>query len=109
MRVNNVTPVNEVGKYTKKKDSNKSKAKNKSNHKHLYDYCLFKAGQNKSLYLGKYCTLCKKIDNVVLPTISAYVGEHTERRMMTREEVLEQYADLPIYEIKNIWQKCIEE
>ena len=90
-------------KYKKKTKSNTSKSKEKSKHKHEYKDCLF---INKgSAYLGTYCTICGKIYNWCLPVFT--VEEAGHRRMMTNEEVLEEYKHLEKIEVQDLWAKYV--
>ena len=58
----------EVGKYRKRTDSNKSKGRKKSKHKHQYKECLVRypfktySGENRIFTkLTSYCEICGKI------------------------------------------------
>lgn len=93
----------EVAKYKKKKMSNTSKSKCKSNHKHQNVECLFREDKTKRLFLGTYCCICGKVYNIVLPT------ENSESfsRLLKEDEILNKYSNYDIHEINNIWQKYI--
>ena len=93
----------DIPKYKKKTKSNTSKSKEKSKHKHEYKDCLF---MNKGkAYMGTYCTICGKIYNWCLPVFT--VEEAGCRRMMTDEEIFEEYKHLEKIEVQDLWAKYI--
>lgn len=53
--------ANETGRYKKRTDSDVSKIKNKSKHKHQYVDVLISVRPSNSLYTGEICTICGKI------------------------------------------------
>lgn len=53
--------ADETSRYKKRTDSNVSKIKNKSKHKHQYADMLISVGPSNSLYTGEICTICGKI------------------------------------------------
>ena len=82
----------EVGKYVKKKHSNKSKSRDKSKHKHDYsNRCLIE--MNGIVYLADYCSICGKIGDPVIPTGTGIDGKHY---MLSREEVMNKYSKLDL-------------
>lgn len=82
----------EVGKYVKKKRSNKSKSRDKSKHKHDYSKkCLVE--MNMIIYLTEYCSICGKIKDLVIPTGTGIDGKHY---MLSREEILNKYSKLDL-------------
>lgn len=50
--------ANETGRYKKRTDSDVSKIKNKSKHKHQYVDVLISVRPSNSLYTGEICTIC---------------------------------------------------
>ena len=89
-------------KYKKKKLSNTSKSRAKTNHKHDKKLCLFI--NKNSPYLGCYCTICGKIHNWKRPTEKIESGCY---RMLKDEEVFEQYKNLEQIHLENLWQKYV--
>ena len=82
----------EIGKYVKKKHSNKSKSRDKSKHKHDYSKkCLVE--MNGIVYLADYCSICGKIGDPVIPTGTGIDGNHY---MLSREEILNKYSKLDL-------------
>ena len=82
----------EIGKYVKKKHSNKSKSRDKSKHKHDYSKrCLIE--MNGIVYLADYCSICGKIGDPVIPTGTGIDGKHY---MLSREEILNKYSKLDL-------------
>lgn len=94
----------DIPKYKKKTKSNTSKAKEKTKHKHEYKDCLFI--NNGRAYMGTYCNICGKIYNWRLPVVT--VEEAGHRRMMTNEEVLEEYKNLEKIEVQDLCAKYIQ-
>lgn len=93
----------DIVKYKKRTESNTSKSKFKSNHKHKYnETCLLDDG--RFLWIATYCTKCGKIQNTTTPTKINEDGYHT---LMNREEILRQYPKLEIKKVKNIWIKYL--
>ena len=94
MNLNN----DEIGKYKKRKDRC-SKSNRKSKHIHNYQPCVFVCnnpdylGRGKEYYyLGSYCEICNKIKNCIL----------------TREETLEEFENLPLFKISSIFDKYVD-
>ena len=82
----------EIGKYVKKKHSNKSKSRDKSKHKHDYSKrCLIEI--NGIVYLADYCSICGKIGDMVIPTVTGIDGKDY---MLSREEILNKYRKLDL-------------
>lgn len=113
---------NEIPKYLKQKESNISKAKKKSKHKHQYEECLI---QNKSIFAGKtrlniglytYCTICGKINkrskenkSIVRDYIREVNSPIDKCKCYSRisgEELYEKYHDkLPVFFIEDIYKE----
>lgn len=93
----------DVGKYKKKKQSNISKSKRKSNHKHEYKDCLL-IDRDGKLHKGKYCKICGKIDDV-----NFFETEKSEYgyRVLDDDEVFEKYKDLEKFYVDSIWDKYV--
>lgn len=113
----------EISKYLKQKESNISKAKKKSKHKHQYEECLI---QYKSKYnfltekqrneirtsLSSYCIICGKIgcrlekNSIVtdyLRTVDTSIGKCYQR--ITEEELYRRYHDkLPVFFVEDYWK-----
>lgn len=93
----------EIPKHLKKKESNKSRAREKTKHKHVYDVCLLvKDGKP---YPASYCILCGKIQTI--NHINTVKTEEGYSRFLTDEEIFEQYKDVPKFQIESIWQKYV--
>ena len=108
---------NEIPKYLKQKESDVSKARKKSKHKHQYEECLiqhhFKGLDGIYTSLRSYCTICGKIGekfkeerSIVKDfrkTIDTSIGKCYQ--MITNEELYERYHDkLPVFFVENIWK-----
>lgn len=109
MKVNNVTPTNEIGKYIKKKESNTSNAKKKSKHKHIYSDCLLiNVGKpylpNHNVFLGRYCEICGKIDNWRMVWDCESRGLYKYYTGVDDEETLQRYSHLPHFETDDIYK-----
>lgn len=80
-------PVNEFDPDTpyRKKRNQKSKASRRSDHKHVYEKCLFRKSYFKHLCLGKRCVICGKSEEDWLTTLN-----------LTDEEILAKYNDLKV-------------
>lgn len=99
----------EVSKYIKKRESNISKIKKKSNHKHIYKPCLityknryFKNPNNSILFKGDYCIVCGKIyDTHCLLDDSGLSGTLEDK------EILEKNKKLPFFKDIDIWSKYV--
>ena len=94
---------NEIPKQIKKKPSTTSKSNKKSNHKHIYNDCLFIV--NDRPYKGMYCKICGKISSIKIyefvRNTSGFLG------IMNQDEVYEKYKNLEQIKIENIFQKNI--
>lgn len=108
----------EIPKYLKHRESNISKAKKKSKHKHHYEECLI---QNKFIFAGKthlntglytYCTICGKINerfkenkSIVkdyIREVNSPIGKCHSR--ISDEELYEKYHDkLPVFFYKEMY------
>lgn len=117
----------EIPKYLKQKESNVSKAKKKSKHRHQYEECLiqykwnFKSNafaqeekEHMHTSLSSYCTICGKINDrfkenksIVkdyIRTIDSSKGKYHSR--IPDEELYEKYHDkLPVFFVKDIYKK----
>lgn len=93
----------EIGKYKKKKESNISKSKRKSNHKHEYKDCLLIDKENKP-HKSKYCSICGKIYDVKF-----FETEKSEYgyRVLDDDEVFKKYKDLERFYVDSIWDKYV--
>jgi hypothetical protein len=92
-------------KHLKKKDSNTSKSKKKSNHKHKYADCLLICKNNP--HKAKYCTECGKIANVKVFETKPTDGEGHYRVQLTSEEVFERYKGMKQIYVNSIWDKFV--
>lgn len=111
----------EISVYKKKKASNVSKSKKKSNHKHDYQECLIeyplenylKNDQFKekvSVCNATYCKICGKLNDSKFHNAIKEWNEslnHFVYRSLTNEERKEQYKDLPYFKIKTPFQDYI--
>lgn len=84
-------------------DSDKSKSSSKAKHKHIYEECLVKTPDDK-YYRASRCKLCGKINTI---RVFAAVRDKTTgaRRLLAQTEIREIYSDLPVYNIKDFWDK----
>nr|DAE33709.1 MAG TPA: zinc knuckle protein [Bacteriophage sp.] len=102
---------NEVGKYRKKADSNTSKAKKESKHKHIYKTCiLIGKVRNRFEYtsIASYCSICGKIGYKTDPNRSVTEKLANGRyRMLTKEEILERNSDLEVFDISDMFAKYV--
>lgn len=112
----------EIPKYLKQKESNISKAKKKSKHKHQYKECLIQYNIKIGLInkptilitsLSSYCTICGKIgnrfkeDKSIVKDYRRIVDTPIGRHYSTipSEELYERYNDkLPIFFVEDIWK-----
>ena len=88
--------MNEIPKYKKKK----KKQVKKSNHKHQYKQCLVYDKKMNTLYLGDYCIICDKINNLVKP----HILEQGWSRNLSKAEILLKYKYLEIKEVESIFK-----
>lgn len=110
---------NEIPKYLKQKESNVSKAKKKSKHKHHYEECLIQYNIKTRLpnkpdilktTLRSYCTICGKINGMMKDSIvTDYVRKETRSNgqtyyhYMSDEELYNRYHDiLPVFFVEDI-------
>ena len=113
---------NEIPKYLMQKESNISKAKKKSKHKHQYEECLI---QNKSIFAGKtrlniglytYCTICGKINerfkgnkSIVkdyIREVNSPIGKCKCYSRISDEELYEKYHNkLPVFFVDDIYKE----
>ena len=111
---------NEIPKYLKQKESNISKSKRKSKHKHHYEECLiqynFSFGNKNCIHteLSSYCTICGKIGDrfkkdksIVkdyISTVNTSIGKCYS--LITDEELYEKYHDkMPVFFVENIYKE----
>ena len=92
----------EKARYRKKKPSNLSKAKAKSDHKHVNKACLLIC-DSTYVYYANYCIICGKIINWEIPMEK----ESGYYRELSSEEIFEKYRDLERKEITDIFDKYI--
>lgn len=105
----------EIPKYLKQRESNISKAKKKSKHKHHYEECLIQrpfsfTGKNSiHTQLCSYCTICGKIgDRLKGSIVKDYIKSELHSRrtiysVMSGTELYEQYHDkLPVFFVEDI-------
>ena len=85
----------EIPKHIKRKKSNVSSSKSKSNHKHTYVNALF-INADEKVYKGRYCSICGKINDMNVFTTERKDGYY---HVLTSEELLDKY---PEYERKAI-------
>lgn len=67
--------ADEKARYRKKKRSDLSKAKARSNHKHIKKACLLICN-TKHVYYANYCIICDKIINWEIPMVIVYSIQH---------------------------------
>ena len=94
--------ADEKVRYRKKKRSDSSKAKARSNHKHIKKACLLICN-TKHVYYANYCIICGKIINWEIPMEK----ESGYYRELSREEIFERYNGLECKEITDIFDKYI--
>lgn len=108
----------EIPKYLKQRESNISKAKKKSKHKHHYEECLI---QHQFSFAGKtsihtqlcsYCTICGKIgDKLKDSIVKDYIKSELHNRrtiysIMSETKLYEQYHDkLPVFFVEDIFKE----
>ena len=113
---------NEIPKYLKQKESNISKSKRKSKHKHHYEECLiqynFSFGNKNCIHteLSSYCTICGKIgdrfkkDKSIVKDyireVNSPIGKCKCYSLITDEELYEKYHDkLPVFFVEDIYKE----
>ena len=94
--------ADEKARYRKKKRSDSSKAKARSNHKHIKKACLLICN-TKHAYYANYCIICGKIINWKIPMVK----ESDYYRELGKEEIFEKYMGLEHKEITDIFDKYI--
>ena len=114
MKEINYDQSNEIEKYRKSTESNVSKSKKKSRHKHQYEECLiqykFKRDEDRiHLGLSSYCTICGKLGGQFdqdKSIVSDYIqviyrnGFGKCYKVMPDEELYEKYRNkLPVFYI----------
>ena len=100
----------EVGKYKKKTDSNKSKASRKSNHRHKYTPCIlsypmlsrFNGSSDLGYALGSYCSICGKVGDIKFSETER-ISNSPLYRVLSDEEMLERHKALPIKSVNDIF------
>ena len=113
----------EIPKYLKQRESNISKAKKKSKHKHHYEECLIQnpfsfAGKNSiHTQLSSYCTICGKIgEDLKSGKYSKEIESLQKQRQeedkhfcvisISGEELYEKYHDkLPVFFVEDIFKE----
>lgn len=109
----------EIPKYLKQRESNISKAKKKSKHKHHYEECLIQhplsfAGKNNiHTQLCSYCTICGKIGGIIKNSKYRKEIETLQKQRqigsnfwisISGEEIYKMYHDkLPVFFVDNIF------
>lgn len=114
---------NEISKYLKSTESNVSKAKKKSKHKHQYEECLIQYNIKIGLInkpttlitsLSSYCTICGKIgdrfkeDKSIVKDYRRIVDTPIGKcyQIIPDKELYEKYHDkMPVFFIEDYW-KC---
>ena len=96
----------ETVRYKKKKQSDVSKIKAKSTHKHIKKECLFICN-SKNIYYGHYCTVCGKITDWTKPMIKEKLDGRMVYRCLSEKEIFEEYKDLEHKNITDIFNKYI--
>lgn len=105
--------TNEIGKHKKKKASTISKSKNKSTHKHQYADCLlndrntYNGEEHSHICKAKYCVICGKINDIHYFQTTPHPTKPCCRIMLTNEELLELYPNVPIYDIDPLQSKYV--
>ena len=113
----------EIPKYLKQRESNISKAKKKSKHKHHYEECLIQnpfsfAGKNSiHTQLSSYCTICGKIGEYLKSGKYSKEIESLQKQRqeedkhfcvisISGEELYEKYHDkLPVFFVEDIFKE----
>ena len=96
--------IQDIPKYIKNKQSCKSKAKKKSNHKHEYRDCLLIERKNDYPHKASCCKICGKIGRLSFHETEEKDGFFV---VMDKEEVFEKYKNLEQIYIDDIWQKYV--
>lgn len=94
----------EIPKHKKKKESSISKSKEKSKHKHEYVDCLLIEDGIKP-YKAEYCKICGKVGDVKF--FEPEKAGHGTYRRLNEKAVFEKYKNLPVIQVKDIFQKYI--
>lgn len=116
MKEINYDQSDEVGKYRKPTQSNVSKSRNKSKHKHQYAECLiqykFRQYEDKiHTSLDSYCTICGKLGGQV-DQDKSIVSDYTKvlykegigkcYKVMSDEELYEKYHNkIPVFYVED--------
>lgn len=90
-------------KYRKKKDSSKSKIKNRANHKHDYIDAVFYT-EGWIPMIGTYCKICGKVYTVKFLTGLDFSSKHREENL---NNFCEKYGDLEFIELETVYPKYI--
>ena len=119
---NNNQYENDVPKHRKSKESNTSKSRRKSKHKHQYKDCLiqyrlkFLSEDTVHITLGSYCTVCGKIGKILKDGVAK---ELDDRRLLNgigylssiflQEDLYEKFHDrLPLFHVEDIWEDYVD-
>lgn len=111
----------EISTYKKKKASNISKSKKKSNHKHNYQECLIEyplkiyfnidnRDEQTAICNASYCSICGKLNGSKIQDTIKEWNNYFNRyvyRDLTKEERKERYKDLPYFKIETPFQEYI--
>lgn len=99
----------DIPKYKKKSTRHPPK---KSRHKHTYEDCLLNVEYEMggilydSVFLSEYCAICGKIGNRrVLETTKETSNGYS--RLLNKDEILEKYKHLEIFEIDDFCDKYV--
>ena len=96
--------IDDAPKYMKRRASNKSDAREKSKHRHIYTDCLLV--EDGHPHKATYCKLCGKIQDVKMfetkksPESSCSV-------VMKDDEIFDKYKELEKFQVKTIFAKYI--
>ncbi len=102
----------EIGKYKKKTESDTSKSKMKSRHKHIYKSCLITGSLGnmalQHVSIASYCTICGKIGgNIDSERKASERLDDGRYRMLRNEEIFERNKDLEVFDIGDMWTKYV--
>lgn len=77
------------------------------NHEHNYVKCLLHDTTMDTYYLSSYCTICGKIRGLAKDSDLIENEENECYRMLTDEELLDEYKDLKIFDFDILKDKYI--
>ncbi len=113
--------MEDISVYKKKKASNVSKSKKKSNHKHDYKECLIEyplkiyfninnRGEQTGICNARYCSICGKLNGSKYhDTIKEWNSSFNRYvcRGLTKEERKEKYKALPYFKLETPFQEYV--